>query len=136
MLVLHVRFNALKFLTLMMSSLVFFRVLLLQLFYFFFQLPPRLALFPYPTLFRSAGFRGDGAARGSPAGEPLDLARVRRSEEHTSELQSHHDRVCGLLLATENNDVGMEDVGILFVVHDSDVPKHVEAVPSFVSGAM
>src|SRR5436190_15789970 len=60
--------------------------------------PPRSTLFPYTTLFRShyrAGrnhceqvFRSGAWAAQSPD----------RSEEHTSELQSHSDLVCRLLL--------------------------------------
>src|SRR5260370_7347579 len=62
--------------------------------------PPRSTLFPYTTLFRShrrerypprPGCRADRAR--SPAGRwPV------RSEEHTSELQSHLNLVCRLLL--------------------------------------
>src|SRR5436309_6811979 len=60
--------------------------------------PPRSTLFPYTTLFRSSQFchrgsrvvREDGAERGD--------ARMRRSEEHTSELQSRENLVCRLLL--------------------------------------
>src|SRR5438105_8135004 len=61
--------------------------------------PPRSTLFPYTTLFRSRG----GCRR--PAGRlhhPHHLgpgaAGGRRSEEHTSELQSRVDLVCRLLL--------------------------------------
>src|SRR5437773_7406961 len=61
--------------------------------------PPRSTLFPYTTLFRSdddpliAEEIGDAAV-----GQwRLRVFRV-RSEEHTSELQSHHDLVCRLLL--------------------------------------
>src|SRR5947207_7931656 len=61
--------------------------------------PPRSTLFPYTTLFRSTGTRPRG---GSLAGEPrlqsCDARSDRRSEEHTSELQSHSDLVCRLLL--------------------------------------
>src|SRR5947207_7683198 len=72
--------------------------------------PPRSTLFPYTTLFRSRGqgqrLRHQGAAldrapaqagrRGTQGGggDSRDL----RSEEHTSELQSHSDLVCRLLL--------------------------------------
>src|SRR2546427_7871735 len=71
--------------------------------------PPRSTLFPYTTLFRSreaAHGEGGGDARHRPA-EPAhlpDLPRVglledeRRSEEHTSELQSQSNLVCRLLL--------------------------------------
>src|SRR5690242_21528493 len=61
--------------------------------------PPRSTLFPYTTLFRSAG----GALAWHPIGgdeeaqSPL-VAPVGRSEEHTSELQSHVNLVCRLLL--------------------------------------
>src|SRR5690349_23040480 len=58
--------------------------------------PPRSTLFPYTTLFRSAaGGRAPCAAR--PA-RPHQLPFPRRSEEHTSELQSRRDLVCRLLL--------------------------------------
>src|SRR5260221_10598782 len=58
--------------------------------------PPRSTLFPYTTLFRSPRPRRLDAP-------PLFLGRAReigeeRSEEHTSELQSHSDLVCRLLL--------------------------------------
>src|SRR5947207_11346959 len=69
--------------------------------------PPRPPLFPYTTLFRSD--RPPGAARrpglaAAGAGAGLQGLRQRqpprgqRSEEHTSELQSHSDLVCRLLL--------------------------------------
>src|SRR5438034_4616115 len=76
--------------------------------------PPRSTLFPYTTLFRSAlsallaaGLGGcqtmsdvTGAitARGEPKSDLRADSRVDRSEEHTSELQSHSDLVCRLLL--------------------------------------
>src|SRR6266536_4873986 len=67
--------------------------------------PPRSTLFPYTTLFRSPPRlprpgRGHARARArvrrAPGRQP-GLAR-RRSEEHTSELQSRVDLVCRLLL--------------------------------------
>src|SRR5437588_3631534 len=90
--------------------------------------PPRSTLFPYTTLFRSGLLGvGRGASAPAPTGarartparrragarrahgpaaataEHLqivadDLGRIARSEEHTSELQSHSDLVCRLLL--------------------------------------
>src|SRR5436190_17929179 len=67
-------------------------------FFLMIRRPPRSTLFPYTTLFRPGapvrpGSRvpGDGALGRRPAGTP-------RSEEHTSELQSHSDLVCRLLL--------------------------------------
>src|SRR2546430_5470822 len=77
--------------------------------------PPRSTLFPYTTLFRSrrqrTAVRGAQVAQRDRIGTPLDqasgrvdeqvgrLRRVgRRSEEHTSELQSQSNFVCRLLL--------------------------------------
>src|SRR2546430_12884840 len=69
--------------------------------------PPRSTLFPYTTLFRSGpGVGRDGSAGdGDRPGEPADLRRrdgatlgTKRSEEHTSELQSQSNLVCRLLL--------------------------------------
>src|SRR5438132_10168171 len=69
--------------------------------------PPTSTLFPYTTLFRSYG---PGTNIPHAAAEILELPRQRatvpgddplgelRSEEHTSELQSHSDLVCRLLL--------------------------------------
>src|SRR6266571_1461238 len=66
------------------------------LFFFFLMIrrPPRSTLFPYTTLFRSPR-----ACRRRRARHGLRHApRSRRSEEHTSELQSHVNLVCRLLL--------------------------------------
>src|SRR5438034_8097855 len=75
--------------------------------------PPRSTLFPYTTLFRSTRAAASRAASvkstwGGPssvrtAGNPCPSLPRRsrqcgRSEEHTSELQSHSDLVCRLLL--------------------------------------
>src|SRR5580698_10256430 len=61
--------------------------------------PPRSTLFPYTTLFRSPVTPGI-LARGPWA---LDHVEGRwRSEEHTSELQSHVNLVCRLLLEKKN----------------------------------
>src|SRR6478736_9445589 len=71
--------------------------LLFTLLFFFFLMirrPPRSTLFPYTTLFRT-GRRC--RTRGS-APVPAPPARGRRSEEHTSELQSQSNLVCRLLL--------------------------------------
>src|SRR6266540_1390976 len=56
--------------------------------------PPRSTLFPYTTLFRSPRSSPPCSCRIFRPGP----ARGSRSEEHTSELQSHHDLVCRLLL--------------------------------------
>src|SRR4051812_49905494 len=69
--------------------------------------PPRSTLFPYTTLFRSGGWPRESAGRRARGGRtrpslatPLRAVwRARpRSEEHTSELQSHVNLVCRLLL--------------------------------------
>src|SRR4051794_41677627 len=79
--------------------------------------PPRSTLFPYTTLFRSPrqsahaalGVAGDRVLDldhvGTPVGEHRpgrggegEQGRARRSEEHTSELQSPVHLVCRLLL--------------------------------------
>src|SRR3970282_2975927 len=64
--------------------------------------PPRSTLFPYTTLFRSDGRYTAGRwalpRRAGPSRRPRSRER---SEEHTSELQSHHDLVCRLLLEKE-----------------------------------
>src|SRR5258708_20799191 len=69
--------------------------------------PPRSTLFPYTTLFRSAGLaysrwrRKAGQAKGVVSrGKP----RLRRSEEHTSELQSPDHLVCRLLLEKKKKE--------------------------------
>src|SRR5690242_21009461 len=84
--------------------------------------PPRSTLFPYTTLFRSLAHRARPGRRRPPSGRRLldraGLARAgrvpphpgrgaaarpaTRSEEHTSELQSHVNLVCRLLLEKKN----------------------------------
>src|SRR5438034_2693483 len=62
--------------------------------------PPRSTLFPYTTLFRSpTNSPSRTASRPVERGCFLtSFAAYCRSEEHTSELQSHSDLVCRLLL--------------------------------------
>src|SRR5260370_6430038 len=82
-----------------------------QLLVFFFLMirrPPRSTLFPYTTLFRSGRQRNLGRAHvalrlhkiGFGLLQILQRAATnrQRSEEHTSELQSHLNLVCRLLL--------------------------------------
>src|SRR2546430_11779738 len=72
------------------------------LFFFFLMIrrPPRSTLFPYTTLFRSRCAAANASSRTSPALRCRGSARraSRRSEEHTSELQSQSNLVCRLLL--------------------------------------
>src|SRR5438034_8279898 len=97
--------------------------------------PPRSTLFPYTTLFRSMGLktgriglRRAEAAVGAEADDgggrlvcvPRDQRTAKtirhrditdhgrneiRSEEHTSELQSHSDIVCRLLLEKKKTKI-------------------------------
>src|SRR5258708_27921742 len=58
--------------------------------------PPRSTLFPYTTLFRSQHYVG--ICRDRTCALPGGSLCLRRSEEHTSELQSPDHLVCRLLL--------------------------------------
>src|SRR2546426_6353417 len=94
--------------------------------------PPRSTLFPYTTLFRS-GFADTGAMWRAKYDMPPDAfaneldklwnqvrplyvslhayVRAKRSEEHTSELQSPCNLVCRLLLEKKkkkNNNIARE----------------------------
>src|SRR5439155_8610036 len=63
--------------------------------------PPRSTLFPYTTLFRSLG-PGSGEPAGARFRRRGDAGQRKRSEEHTSELQSRGHLVCRLLLEKKN----------------------------------
>src|SRR5438034_3992725 len=72
-----------------------------SLFFFFLMIrrPPRSTLFPYTTLFRSCPAKyGSPKLSDTPTRVWAAATPVARSEEHTSELQSHSDLVCRLLL--------------------------------------
>src|SRR5688572_32106561 len=61
--------------------------------------PPRSTLFPYTTLFRSCDHRRRHPGRRTRGNLRLEgSGLLRRSEEHTSELQSQSNLVCRLLL--------------------------------------
>src|SRR5438034_5129107 len=81
--------------------------------------PPRSTLFPYTTLFRSNDSPpsrmeqhppGEGQCPGGGCGSEAAVRQgslhLRRSEEHTSELQSHSDLVCRLLLEKKKIKTG------------------------------
>src|SRR5260370_16774386 len=71
----------------------------LAFFFLMIRRPPRSTLFPYTTLFRSTSntcWDWARSLRRSPFG-------ATRSEEHTSELQSHLNLVCRLLLEKKKN---------------------------------
>src|SRR2546427_6355017 len=87
----------------------------LSFFSFFFFLmirrPPRSTLFPYTTLFRSVSADGFVAVSVTIQDKPrfpwrgLMIDSVRRSEEHTSELQSQSNLVCRLLLEKKKKKI-------------------------------
>src|SRR3712207_6861250 len=80
-------------------------------FFLMIRRPPRSTLFPYTTLFRSSvpsrcsrrRRRERDSAAGSAPDPSADWLDERRSEEHTSELQSRQYLVCRLLLEKKNN---------------------------------
>src|SRR5260370_15019984 len=77
--------------------------------------PPRSTLFPYTTLFRSPPCRRSAPpgcwkrrctpSRSAHPSPPSACSSRWRSEEHTSELQSHLNLVCRLLLEKKNIDL-------------------------------
>src|SRR5260370_26401442 len=79
--------------------------LVLRFFFLMIRRPPRSTLFPYTTLFRSSTTppvpttavfsRTDGICAWQGC---MEKPSAHRSEEHTSELQSHLNLVCRLLL--------------------------------------
>src|SRR5260370_28427398 len=97
--------------------------------------PPRSTLFPYTTLFRSppvarllqpghharplrkppARTRADGRADRHAAARRLP--RRSRSEEHTSELQSHLNLVCRLLLEKKKKNTHTLETTSISEVH-------------------
>src|SRR2546421_4984912 len=97
--------------------------------------PPRSTLFPYTTLFRSAvappaptlvplrplrrsAATGSRQTRRRSPQAAAPACSPRRSEEHTSELQSRSDLVCRLLLEKKKkNDKHYSDhlIGVTFV---------------------
>src|SRR3712207_8331942 len=88
--------------------------------------PPRSTLFPYTTLFRSVGSIGAPPSRGTatafteksrcwrsssivaPWSGETSHTHPRRSEEHTSELQSRQYLVCRLLLEKKKKNTQMD----------------------------
>src|SRR5260370_10686773 len=86
--------------------------------------PPRSTLFPYTTLFRSLTnrlwqlIRTRHGSNLQPC-DPKSWIGPRaspRSEEHTSELQSHLNLVCRLLLEKKKNKNDIK--------HSSKLPRH------------
>src|SRR6201988_5509718 len=91
-------------------------VALLGCFFLMIRRPPRSTLFPYTTLFRSPYSVGRELEKGTSK-KDLVMRTLRRSEEHTSELQSRSDLVCRLLLEKISIDQApfvaeIEDAGL------------------------
>src|SRR6202049_5349017 len=79
--------------------------------------PPRSTLFPYTTLFRSAPCphptsNHRNAGLGSSQSRNNCPTRWLRSEEHTSELQSHEHLVCRLPLEKKKRVIHHELEGV------------------------
>src|SRR5260221_9876529 len=105
-------------------------------FFLMIRRPPRSTLFPYTTLFRSAFanddtvcYRFEFQAATASRSRRMFCARSRscgclkfesvthRSEEHTSELQSHSDLVCRLLLEKKKKPQLMTPLSPRFLPH-------------------
>src|SRR5688572_32165120 len=111
-----------------MSSIIFFFLMIRR--------PPRSTLFPYTTLFRSvsgavrAALRDRLGRRADPAQRhqhlPFDRADAerRRSEEHTSELQSQSNLVCRLLLEKKKKKY----IRIFMVLYITEVSVTTDAI--------
>src|SRR5205085_5514821 len=78
-------------------------VLFHQFFFVIARRPPRSTLFPYTTLFRSMRCRHIFVSC-EAAASLLKRSSRKRSEEHTSELQSQSNLVCRLLLEKKKYD--------------------------------
>src|SRR5688572_32185382 len=87
---------------------------LLLFFFLMIRRPPRSTLFPYTTLFRSPREEASSAPAWVVPEVSCGTGRVppgrRRSEEHTSELQSQSNLVCRLLLEKKKKK-NRHDVG-------------------------
>src|SRR3989442_3127268 len=94
--------------------------------------PPRSTLFPYTTLFRSPFLARISWTVGTTTASWLGVSSIlpryglvrhltRRSEEHTSELQSRPHLVCRLLLEKKKKD---ESQGMTVVSHPETRAQH------------
>src|SRR2546425_9351741 len=88
--------------------------------------PPRSTLFPYTTLFRSEPSRPPPPCRSRPPSpsraDPRCAPRaagIRRSEEHTSELQSLAYLVCRLLLEKKKRKTPADTLRERRILHES-----------------
>src|SRR5260221_12796949 len=93
---------------------------IIPIFFLMIRRPPRSTLFPYTTLFRSpllelVHLRTTAAPLVCRCTNCTRVAQrsCARSEEHTSELQSHSDLVCRLLLEKKKRKTVHEDAAQL-----------------------
>src|SRR2546429_4146498 len=97
-------------------SLIFIIIISCYLYNFFFfflmiRRPPRSTLFPYTTLFRSVEIRFLPASAENPRRLEQSFGGEKRSEEHTSELQSRLHLVCRLLLEKKKKKKNTQSCG-------------------------
>src|SRR5256885_4591103 len=100
--------------------------LLLLFFFLMIRRPPRSTLFPYTTLFRSQTKHSarDRMLANSHAGRGTRLPPTwKRSEEHTSELQSPCNLVCRLLLEKKKRPSGQKPQPTRRISGDQDRPR-------------
>src|SRR3712207_7515032 len=89
--------------------------------------PPRSTLFPYTTLFRSAEKSARRKSSSTPSTRSLTAIsrsssraiglRRRRSEEHTSELQSRQYLVCRLLLEKKKKIIYLLYIILIYSIY-------------------
>src|SRR5438132_7419459 len=105
---------------------VFGRLWFLFLFFLMIRRPPRSTLFPYTTLFRS-GLHRVAALLAFAGSDRFVLFPIRprpaRSEEHTSELQSHSDLVCRLLLEKKKNKEHTHSTNVIHETLNAHIRK-------------
>src|SRR5260370_22984019 len=89
--------------------------------------PPRSTLFPYTTLFRSSPLsacrRPSSWRNAATPGSASRRQSSNRSEEHTSELQSHLNLVCRLLLEKKKRAQKLLATSLTANPHTSQIPQ-------------
>src|SRR5437588_495374 len=102
-----------------------------SLFFLLIRRPPRSTLFPYttssdlkPELVHTINGSGLAVPRVLAALLENNLQPDGRSEEHTSELQSHSDLVCRLLLEKKKTTLASQ------LVQEASAPRHATSIHS------
>src|SRR5262245_63979744 len=114
----------------------FMYAIYLFIFFLIIMLLPRSTLFPYTTLFRSKGHRVFVNDKELPEERalvrlieepelPVVKVEPKRSEEHTSELQSLRHLVCRLLLEKKKNHFYRSTHKFEKIVHHRFIRQHV-----------